>query len=749
MATYWQKPAIALALGLLAASVTRADNTPVATTQPAAVSDAAPSSDTPSSVAQSAAGSNEFVNLSIEDLLRVDVRSAVGLTASDSRRLPVDLTELDARDIQESGARDLNHLLEDYVPNTQLIDHHTPGDALGFRGIISDREDKYLYQVNGVTMNNRMLYGANDERDLPLLGDINTVSVVMGPASATHGSGALAGVIDTQTYNGLTFQGADLTVRQGVVDQYTASEFRFGRKFSDTSGLFLYYGIASVQGADAPYYIGHSYPATNGLPANIAGQPSNVPKANLDQAAFNSPWQKAHVSYVDGPLEIWARYVQDGTDTQPRRDIYTKTIPAGDTLNQWTDGRPIASQQFTTAARYKKQLSSDWNLELLQSYDFWLSKDQREGVSPGLPIRQSYEDQLFSRAIAVWTPSDAQSLAFGSEYAHLWFHDPSQSDALDRAPVVTERYWQTDTISFLAEDQWKINKQWTAFGSARTDKNTYSQWLLSPRGTLVYTPTDKDTFKALAGQSVRRADDEDLWGQWERSRTIAKPETLITYELSYERKLTDQLQLGVNGFYEDYNAIGWNPSQQIATTLGEFEIAGGELVMTYNSKSTRVTLSEGISTLIHGSVPAGSPAASQGISASPYGFGNQLANWAPSITKLAIIHDIARNWTVSSSIVYYSGFPGAKDYAHYASTLASPPSGVPLTDPGYNTPFGPNLYVNLGLEYRPTEKFTIRLDGYNLAALADPTLSKRNYILRTSEFSVQPAAVSLSMKYQF
>ena len=205
----------------------------------------------------------------------------------------------------------------------------------------------------------------------------------------------------------------------------------------------------------------------------------------------------------------------------------------------------------------------------------------------------------------------------------------------------------------------------------------------------------------------------------------------------------------MNAFYEDYEAIGWNPSAQEASSLGKFQIAGGEAVLTYSTPKTRVMLSEGVSTLVHASVPEGAPPAGQGITSAPYGFGNELAAWAPSITKLTVLHDITPKWTVSGSLVYYSGFPGAEDYAHYAATLAKPPSGVPLSDPGFNTPYGPNLYFNMGVEYRPTEHLSFRVDGYNLVALVDQTLSKRNYILRESEFSVQPASVAVSMRYRF
>jgi iron complex outermembrane receptor protein len=510
----------------------------------------------------------------------------------------------------------------------------------------------------------------------------------------------------------------------------------------------VYYGQADIQGADTPYYIGKSYPAANGLPANVAGQPFDGPKPNLGQAGFDDPGRKVYGSYVDGPFEIWARFVQDGEQDLPMRDIYTGTRPASIPLDQWTDGRQFENDEFTTAVSLKKDLSPDWNLDLEQSYRVWTYTDQLMGDTPE-PLQHGQEAELFSRALLTWTPSTANQLAFGADYSHEWFHDPPFSYALDSAPVVTKRAWDTDTISFLGEDQWKIDEHWTAFLSFRTDKNTFSQWLLSPRGTLVYTPTPRDTFKVIAGQSVRRGSDEELWGQWERNGSIPNAETLRKYELSYERKLTDEWRVGGSGFYEDYDAIGWVPSLYHSESIGDFQIAGGEVRLSYGDKRTRVTASEGVAMLVHASVPASLPAAGQGITSAPYGFGDNLANWAPSITKLAITHDFTAKWSGSASIVYYSGFPGAQDYANYAATLAKAPSGVPLSDSGYSTPYGPNLYVNLGLEYRVSDHFTIRLDGYNLAALVDPTLSKRNYILRQSEFSIEPASMAVSIRYSF
>lgn len=698
-------------------------------------------------------GSNDLSDLSLEQLVNVEVTSAAGLTQIDPRRTPVDLTELDTRDIQQSGARDLDHLLEIYVPNAQFILHHTPIPDMGFRGIISDRDDKYLYQVNGLTMNNHLLQGAANERELPLLMDIHSVSVVTGPASATHGAGALSGVIDVETYNGLTFQGADLTLRQGVINEYTSAEVRYGYKFSDTSGLFLYYGVADVHGAPDTYYIGHSFAAKNGLPANVDGDPVNGAIPKLDDPAFGALWHKAHLSYVNGPWEIWGRFVQDGEVAPPSRSIYRNTIPGGLSLGDWTLGREILNQQYTAAIRFKKELSPAWNLELLQSDDYWAFKDQRAGTSlygsSPRPTRLADENQAFSRAIAVWTPNDAHSLAFGTEYSHMWFHDPPYSDALDIAPVVAKRDWQTDTISFLAEHQWRITDKWTTFLSYRMDKNTYSGWMQSPRGTVVFTPTERDTFKVMAGESVRTSAAEELWSEWERNHTIPSPETLLSYELSYDRKLSDHWSVGADSFYEDYHAIGYSTTLFHTTALGHFQIAGGEILITYTNRGTRLTLSEGVAKLVDARLPKTLDAGGQGITAQPYGFGHDLAEWSPFITKLALLQDVGKKWTVSSSVVYYYGFPGAQDYANYNNSLGTPLSGLPYSDPRYNTPYGPNLYVNLGLEFRPSEHWTIRMDGYNLAALADTRLSKRNYYFRLSEFSVEPASFTVSARYRF
>jgi hypothetical protein len=689
-------------------------------------------------------------DLTLEELMKIEIKSASGLTKTDLRRAPVSLIELGSDVVRSSGARDINHMLEMFVPNVQMIDHHHLQTHIGFRGIISDREDKYLFQVNGRTMNNRMFLGADNERAIPLVGDIQKLSIVRGPASATHGAGALAGVINLTPYNGLTFEGSDVQVRQGLGDRFTAIEARIGKRFSAERGVFAYYGIAGQPGSESEYYLGRSYAARNGLPPYVAGEPLQAPTANYGSAGFDQARHKGHVSYVAGGLELWGRFVQDGNENRPLREIYTTAKPEGLSLEDWVRGREVVNRQVTVAGVYTKALTPHWTLTLTESFDHWGAEEQRMGTQTSAPGRRTgSEKELFTRAIANWSPNDAHSLAVGTEYSREWFADPYPSDALDRVPVVNQREWSTHTASVLAEYQWKINPKWTSFVSARVDDHTYSNRLLSPRASLVFTPDDNDTWAIMAGKSVRRSIDSELWAQHVRLGTIPKPESLVSYELSYTRNLNRHFVLGANAFVEDYDAIGWVPALYLATSLGEFRMNGGELRATFTRGNTRLTFSEGFTKLAHSSVPAGAPAAGQAISAQPYGYGNDLANWARFITKAVLQHDLASRWTATASAVHYSGFTGARDYAAYAATFAAPPSAIPLSDPGFDTPYGANLFVSAGVDFRATDTTTVRLDAFNLAAPFDKALSKRNYYFRLSEYNVQPMSVSLSVRYRF
>ncbi len=93
----------------------------------------------------------DLTDKSLEELMNIPVVSTATLTETKPRLVPAAVTTITEEQIKASGARSLFELLDIYVPNLQWIRHHWESDHLGLRGIISDRDDKYLLLVNGLT----------------------------------------------------------------------------------------------------------------------------------------------------------------------------------------------------------------------------------------------------------------------------------------------------------------------------------------------------------------------------------------------------------------------------------------------------------------------------------------------------------------------------------------------------------------------------------------------------------------------
>jgi hypothetical protein len=687
------------------------------------------------------------------------------------RSTPAAVTRVDAEDIWSSGARSLHELADIFVPNVQVIRHHAQPPHVGFRGIISDKDDKYLLRVNNRLMNNRAQIGAFSEHYLPMLGDIHHIDFVRGPGSTTYGPGAISGVINIVTHNGLTFQGTDATVRGGFVENFLSTEIRHGRQFGDDSGIFLYYGYADYPGADqrhSPYVFGRSFPALEGTQV-VAGQPVSFDIPNDHRTYRSSGRHKMHVQYTYGDFDAWVRYTRSGEQEAFRRDFISEppygnapVVPPKRTFADLTTEQ-AGYQQLTAYLGYRLEPSECLNIEFALSYDmFDLERLTREVPSGYIAHR---EDEWFARVLARWDPFERHSLAFGFEYSHEDFG--LDSPGFPHQPAYTPRQredtrpWGTDTFSLLGEYQWRITDQWTGFLSGRADKHTYTQFLFSPRAAIVWMPTEQDTLKFIAADAVRRVEDDVLRFMALENADFDEVEKLGSLELRYERQPCEHHHWALSTFYEDTQTVAFaRRATELAgrsQLLGEFQIWGIELEAGYRTETTRFRASHSYTDLVDGSLL--DPTIIQGVSAYPYNvlfadepFGRHLANWSPHLTKFYAAHDLDDCWSASGSLRVYWGFPGAKDLTEYNNILfntvgASP--GLGLSDPGYNKSFAGNYYLDFGLERRIRDRGAVRLDFYNVLGWFDEDLNKRNYLNRLSEYRSEAAALALTARLEF
>jgi iron complex outermembrane receptor protein len=694
----------------------------------------------------------------LKDVMDIEVVSLGSLTMTTRQLNPAAITTITQDQISMSGAHSLNEVLEIYVPNFQFIRHNWEAPHIGLRGIINDRDDKYLLLVNGRNMNEKLHYGALSERDLVMLGDIHHIDVIRGPGSPIYGPGAISMVINIVTYNGLNFEGTEFTTKAGAVEEFYSWELKHGQKIDEDSGIFLYGGVDKYNGADesdSPMRFGTSFETLYDEKFFVQKGKSVPYDINNDGEAYrDKPRLKFHTQYTKGNFDLWARYTRGGYNysysqgvvAEPPYDILGINIPSFLPLDSIEDFPQAGEgyQQFTIFTGYKQEVSNTFTVDYVFSYD--LFDWERINFNEGNGAQSSREDEYYGKILSRWTPNEQHSIAFGGEYSYeIWGkrspgfpHEAPYSDTLGGRDNPMED-WKTTTYSLMSEYQWNMNEAWTTFVGGRLDKNTYTDEMFSPRWAMIYTPNDKNTYKLMLARSVRMSFAEELRQEHLASGSDGDTETMDNVELRFERQHTDELWFAAGGYLSKLDIIAFDRNAEKSQDLGEQKHWGLEVEAKYIKGKLDLGLSHGYTKLIDFDLEPGS---STVLTAEPLGFGDDLANWSNHITKLQAVYTIDPKWRVNGSARIYWGYPGAKDLADSNAPYAR--------DPGYDDPYDPSYFINLGLEHKPNKNLTVRVDGSNLMGFIDDKYNKRLYGFDFgSSYRSQAASVIFSLRYTF
>ena len=260
--------------------------------------------------------------LSLEELINEPLEASGTLVPTTLLKSPSAITIITAEDIRLTPHRNLLDLIEVYVPGAMVLTH-SDGLKLGLRGIVSDRNVKFLLLVNGRQINQRGHSGAAAELANWDLSDVERIEVIRGPGSVTYGPGAIAGVVNIITKTGQQVKG-------GVVNVKYVSEY--DTKVGATSlgwttpwlDAFVHLSLAGTPGAEGARMFTmenaqtsrYGFLGTGDYPAgNLRANPpleylrdfEDLPqyKAMLD-LRFLEEWR------------LWARYTSSGYTTDYR-----------------------------------------------------------------------------------------------------------------------------------------------------------------------------------------------------------------------------------------------------------------------------------------------------------------------------------------------------------------------------------------------------------------------------------------------
>ncbi len=139
-----------------------------------------------------AAATEDWLNLSIEQLLNVEVYSA-SRQLETVRRAPAALTVITAQQIRRRGYKTLKDVL-DQVPGFLTLPEESTY-LLSNRGFTQNPNSNYLILWNNIPLNNQRLEGAEEYILFPDLSMAERIEVIRGPGSTLWGADAAMGII--------------------------------------------------------------------------------------------------------------------------------------------------------------------------------------------------------------------------------------------------------------------------------------------------------------------------------------------------------------------------------------------------------------------------------------------------------------------------------------------------------------------------------------------------------------------------
>lgn len=626
-----------------------------------------------------------LIDLPLEDLMNIPVSGS--LTELDPRKTPVSVTTITAEDIAVTPARNLLDLIEIYVPGAMWLSSSS-GPLLAIRGVIADRNYKYMVLVNGIRVNNGIQIGAATELSMWDVGDIEKVEIIRGPGSVTYGPGAIGGVINITTKNASTAQGVQTQAFYWNKYISRGGNISVGMPGKEKEpAIYGFFSMTRSQGYRPEVWM------TNGVDVYYIGSPFNWrhdPQSYFGNF-WNDPQYKAYteVDFKNG-WRFWARYTDSliPNNTTSSRQMDLRGWPANANLMDLikpVDFYGIQDRQFISALEYKLKLNEDFDLQTTFSYTSTELKTVDKWITASKPPSGIYnntednlrnigiwatEDRFFNRIQINYNPKTMWKAAIGTEFSYTsfgpgWHQDAESGFRINNMVSSTSSKgygnvnktlyiplgngWNVHQHAIFGEVNAELTEKLSVLLSARVDKHSYTDYLFSPRGALSYE-LFQDHYLKFVVQRSQRINTEDELFRSDRLDLPSNPERLDSYEMMYHIYAQNGVTFKGGAFYNDQEVMAFNSTTSRTDTIGQLKTWGFELEAAYEKKDFNLGINHAYVKQIDWELEEG--LTTSGISYSDYYYattrkisgvtypivltstGNDLNNCADHITKL-------------------------------------------------------------------------------------------------------------------
>jgi len=476
----------------------------------------------------------DVIDMSLEELMALDIDSVSGVSGFKQKvtEAPASVTIITAEEIQRYGYRTLADILRNvrgfYVSSDRNYSY------LGVRGygLPGDYNSRITLLIDGHRLNDNIFDAALIGTEFPLDVDlIDHVEVIRGPNSSLYIASAFLGVINVVTKRGRDLQKVSVA---GDVASYGTYQGRvsYGNQFKNGLELLLSASFYDSHGQDQLFFPQFNTPATNdGIALNANGDESHQFLASLS----------------------WGHFTLHGLFGSREKGI--PTAPFGSVFN--VTGTHTIDARGYLDLQYDRKLGGGWSLTDRLYYDQFNNDgtyiyDYSDSGGPSRVMNRNFahgkwwgDEVAFSKEVLA-----RQRLSFGAE-----FRDNFQQDQgnYDLQPFVQyfASYRTSNIFSVYAQDEIHLRKNLVLNLGLRYDHYSTFGGTTNPRAALIYSPSDKSTFKLLYGQSFRAPNFFELYyaAPGNEPNPSLRPETVKTMELVWEQYFANHFRMTMSGFY--------------------------------------------------------------------------------------------------------------------------------------------------------------------------------------------------------
>jgi iron complex outermembrane receptor protein len=446
-----------------------------------------------------AAATSELTELSLEDLMNIEVTSVSKKPErlSDAAAAVFVITR---EDIRRSGYTSIPEILR-LAPNLQVARVDSSQYAITARGFNSTTANKLLVLIDGRSVYTPLFSGVFWDAQDTLIEDIERIEVISGPGGTLWGSNAVNGVINIITRHSQDTTGALVSLGEGTEER--GAGVRYGAKLGENATLRVY---------------GKGFDRDN----TVKGDGTGVQDA----------WKKAQVGFRTD----WSRR-SDALTLQG--DGYTGTIA------QVGDNKSISGANLI--GRWNRTLQDGSALQVLAYFD------RTRRVFPGTfgELLDTYDIEAQHR----FQLGASHDIVWGGGYRLM--HDAVTNSAvlafLPNVKVIR-------LANGFLQDSIALHERLHLTLGAKLESNSYTGLEVQPNARLAWKFRDDAFLWSAVSRAVRTPSrlDRDFFTPAPfqiNGGPDFKSEKLIAYEIGYRAQPAPHASLSMSTFYNVYDDL--------------------------------------------------------------------------------------------------------------------------------------------------------------------------------------------------